>query len=74
LHYRWHDRTGTYTDTGGTVRSYRPYSVVDSRLSWNADNYSFYIEANNLTAHRYVDYGNVPQPGFWLTVGARYRL
>jgi len=31
-----------------------------------------YVEANNLFGCRYVDYGNVPQPGQWLMVGVRY--
>ena len=71
--YRFQDRTGSYTDTGGEVRDYRPYSIVDCRLSWNADRYTLYVEGNNLTNTRYVDYGNVPQPGCWLMVGAKIR-
>ena len=74
VNYRWQDRMGSYTDTSGQVQSYHPYSVVDTRLSWNADTYSLYIEGNNLLSHRYVDYGNVPQPGFWLMVGAKYHI
>ena len=72
--YRWQDREGSYTDTGGQVRSYRPYSVVDSRLSWNHYTYSIYIEGNNLLGHRYVDYGNVPQAGAWITAGMKWDL
>ncbi|MBO6143819.1 MAG: TonB-dependent receptor [Prevotella sp.] len=74
LCYRWQDRTGTYTDTGGQVQAYRPYSIVDARLSWNDTAYSVYVEGNNLLSHRYVDYGNVPQPGCWVMVGARWHL
>ena len=74
LCYRYQDRMGQYTDVSGQVQTYHPYSIIDSRLAWNADTYSIYIEANNLTAHRYVDYGNVPQPGLWLKVGARYQF
>ena len=71
LNYRWQDRTGTYTDTSGMVQAYRPYSVFDSRLAWNANTYSIYIEGNNLLNHHYVDYGNVRQPGIWLIAGVR---
>ena len=74
LCYRWQDRMGSYTDTNGLVQAYHPYSIIDSRLSWNADTYSVYMEANNLLSHRYVDYGNVPQPGLWLKVGAKYHF
>ena len=74
VNYRWQDRMGSYTDTDGQIQSYHPYSVVDARLAWDADTYSIYIAGNNLTCHRYVDYGNVQQPGLWLTVGAKYHI
>ena len=70
--YRFQDRMGTYTDINGQVRPYRPYSLVDARLTWQADAYTLYAEANNLLNHRYVDFGNVPQPGCWLMAGFRY--
>ena len=72
--YRYQDRMGSYTDTDGQIQPYHPYSVVDARLAWDADTYSIYIAGNNLTCHRYVDYGNVRQPGLWLTVGAKYHI
>ena len=74
LCYRFQDRMGSYTDTDGQIQPYHPYSVVDARLVWDADTYSIYIAGNNLTCHRYVDYGNVRQPGLWLTVGAKYHI
>ncbi|MBR1547423.1 MAG: TonB-dependent receptor [Prevotella sp.] len=74
LNYRWQDRMGSYTDTEGQSQAYRPYSIVDARLSWNASSYSVYAEGNNLLSHRYVDYGNVRQPGMWITVGAKIKL
>ena len=42
---------------------------LDARLSWTSDTYYIYIDGNNLTNHRYVDYGNVLQPGCWVKVG-----
>ena len=72
LKYRFQDRMGTYTDTSGQVQNYHPYSVVDARLSWLSERYTLYAEANNLLNHRYVDFGNVPQPGIWLMAGATY--
>ncbi len=72
--YRWQDRMGTYTDVSGEVQHYHPYSIVDAKLTWQHDHYSVYVEGNNLTNHRYVDYGNVPQPGTWLMVGASYHF
>ena len=72
--YRYQDRMGSYTNIDGEVCDYHPYSVVDMRLSWNADTYSIYLEGNNLTSKRYVDYGNVPQPGCWMMAGAKFHF
>ena len=69
LGYRYQDRMGSYTTVDGKVCDYHPYSVVDARLDWLQDSYTLYLEGNNLTGHRYVDYGNVPQPGCWITAG-----
>jgi iron complex outermembrane receptor protein len=74
LGYRWQDRMGSYTTVDGEVKNYHPYSVVDARLAWTKDTYSIYVEGNNLTGHRYVDYGNVPQPGCWITGGVKLFL
>ena len=74
LHYRYQHRVGGYTDAAGINRSYSPYSLVDARLSWNRPEYLVYVDANNLSDAEYVDYGNVPQPGFWLTAGARWNF
>ena len=74
IKYRFQDRMGSYTDTSGQVQAYHPYSVVDARLTWQTDTYSLYAEANNLFNKRYVDFGNVPQPGCWLLAGAAITL
>jgi iron complex outermembrane receptor protein len=74
LGYRWQDRMGSYTDTAGAVKSYHPYSVVDARLAWTTDAWSAYVDGNNLTGHRYVDYGNVPQPGCWVKAGIKVTI
>ena len=74
LYYRFQDRTGSYTSAGGDVCNYHPYSVVDCRLAWHAEKFDIHLDANNLFGTRYVDYGNVPQPGCWLLAGAKVCL
>ena len=74
VNYRWQDRMGSYTDINGNVCDYHPYSVIDVRVDWNQEHYSIYLQGNNLTGHRYVDYGNVPQPGCWITGGLKMIL
>ena len=72
--YRFQDRMGSYTNTEGEVKNYHPYSVVDGKVTWKEDTFSIYVEGNNLTGHRYVDYGNVPQPGAWVIAGVKIAL
>ena len=74
LYYRFQDRTGRYTSAEGNVCYYHPYSVVDGRIAWHAEKFDIHIDANNLFGARYVDYGNVPQPGCWLLAGAKVCL
>ena len=66
---RWQDRVGQYTDFDGRVYDYRPFTLVDARLSWKAPAYELYLKANNLFDTHYRDYGLVPQPGRWLIAG-----
>ena len=71
LNMRWQDRTGQYTTFSGEVLDYRPYALVDARLEWKQPRYRIYAELNNVFDNqKYVDYGNVPQPGAWFVAGA----
>ena len=71
---RYQDRAGQYTDFDGSVNDYRPYALVDARLSWQNPAYELYLKANNLLNTSYRDYGLVPQPGRWLIAGVTVRL
>ncbi len=71
---RYQDRAGQYTDFDGNVNDYRPYALVDARLSWQHPAYELYLKANNLLDTSYRDYGLVPQPGRWLIAGVTVRL
>lgn len=71
--YRYQDRQGSYTNADGNVRNYHPYSVVDVRLSWAKPAFEVYAECNNLTNHRYTDFGTIPQPGIWFVAGVKFQ-
>ena len=74
ISYRWMDRVGTYEEflegkgTGKAV-SYKPYSLLDAKVSWQQARWSIYLQGENILDARYFDHGNIPQPGFWLKVG-----
>lgn len=74
LNYRFQERTGNYTDINGVVHNYKPYGIMDARLSWNAPAYKIYVEANNLFDKTYVDFGNIPQPGMWVMAGVSVNI
>jgi iron complex outermembrane receptor protein len=74
VNLRWQDRVGQYTDFSGEVQDYKPYALVDARLSWQQPRYKLYLEANNLLDKDYVDYGHVEQPGRWLIAGLHVKL
>ena len=74
LNARWQDRVGSYTDFDGTVQNYRPYFLLDTRLTWQQPTRKLYLEATNLLDTRYHDYGLVEQPGRWIITGLSISL
>lgn len=77
--WRWLDREGSYEKyvskaATGEIVGYKPYSVLDAKLSWNGKAYTIFLEADNLLDKTYYDLGNIPQPGFWFRLGATFRI
>ena len=70
---RWQQRVGSYV-SDGQLYGYHPYWTLDAKLQWDTARYNLYVQATNLTNHRYRDLGAVPQPGIWVMAGARVRL
>lgn len=71
--FRWQERVGSYV-SGGRLVGYHPYAMLDAKLQWDAPRYQLFVQATNITNHRYYDLGSVPQPGIWVMTGARFRL
>jgi iron complex outermembrane receptor protein len=75
LYGRWQDRVGSYTSLQNKVKPYRPFFLLDARLTWTMPDYSLYAKLNNVLNNRnYVDYGCVPQPGIWITMGGEWHF
>ena len=74
LNYRWQDRVGQYTDFDGHVQDYKPFGLLDARLSWSPQPWKLYVEANNVLDKRYADFGHVEQPGRWVIAGFAIQL
>lgn len=71
--FRWQERVGSYVSDGKLV-GYHPYAMLDAKMQWDAPRYQLFVQATNITNHRYYDLGSVPQPGIWVMAGARFRL
>ena len=74
VNFRWLDRVGQYTDFDGHAQDYKPYALVDTRLTWQEPKYKLYLEANNLLDTSYHDFGLVEQPGRWIIAGINVKL
>lgn len=64
-----YDRNGIYNIVGGIAKNYTPYTLLDSRLTWQVNNIKLYVEANNILNQKYYDFGGIIQPGIWVTAG-----
>lgn len=62
--FRWQQR----------MNGYHPYAKLDGKLMWNDRKFDAYVIADNLTCHRYYDYGSVKQPGLWIMAGVNLHL
>jgi iron complex outermembrane receptor protein len=80
----YYDREGAYlvpdpADASKSLqRGYRPYVLVDGRLSWepalarggkHLRGVEFYLDGTNLLGADYFDFGGLPMPGTWLSAG-----
>jgi iron complex outermembrane receptor protein len=75
--FSYQDREGgylKYVNTGSetTETSYSPFLQMDLQLNYAHKNWMIFAEATNLLDTKYVDYGNVPQPGRWIRTGIRF--
>lgn len=75
-HLRWQERAGSYVRyvdlQPGERVNFEPFGLVDVKADWSLRNYNLFIHANNIFNATHVDFGNIPQPGFWLSAGASY--
>ena len=63
--YRWQDRMGPL---------YKPFSLIDAKVSFIKKKYEASLSLNNITSYRYYDLSTVQQPGFWCMAGFKVKL
>ncbi len=67
-------RNGYYENLKKEKVNYKPYTLLNARLMWNAKKVSVFGNFNNILAKSYVDYGGVSQPKFNFTIGVELKL
>jgi len=77
-HFRWQDRVGSYVQyvdlQPGERVDFTPFSLLDIKARYTLPNVELFINANNIFNTTHVDFGNIPQPGFWLSGGVNYQF
>ncbi|HXH98778.1 MAG TPA: TonB-dependent receptor [Sphingobacteriaceae bacterium] len=54
--------------------SYKDYTLLDARVSYERPLYNLYLDASNMLEADYIEAGAVPMPGRWYTLGARFNV
>ena len=76
--FRWQERAGSYVQyrdlQPGESVNYKPFSLLDLKANYALSNMDIFMQVNNLFNTTHVDFGNIPQPGFWLSGGISYQF
>lgn len=70
----YYDRNGNYSDADGDIVAYKPYALVNARLTYKAGVSEWHVDADNIFSASYFDYGGLEMPGIWLTGGMTITL
>ena len=77
-HFRFQDRNGTYAEFEDTQyvgeANYEAFWLTDLKVFWKTDKLQVYGSVSNLFDRRYVDLGNIQQPGRWISFGINYQI
>jgi iron complex outermembrane receptor protein len=76
--FRWQDRAGYYLryispDEEERV-GFTPFSLLDVKATYKFPRVDLFVNANNIFNATHVDFGNIPQPGFWLSGGVSMKF
>ncbi|MDD4451206.1 MAG: TonB-dependent receptor [Proteiniphilum sp.] len=77
-HFRWQQRVGSYVQyvdlKPGEQVEYAPFALLDVKANYALSRANLFLHANNIFNTTHVDFGNIPQPGFWLSGGVSVQL
>jgi len=74
----WQERNGSYTSFNADQQmvevDYKPFMVVDVKVSYKFRWINLIAECTNIFNQEYFDFGSVPQPGAWYKAGVEINL
>lgn len=71
----FYDRNGQYQISANEpAQEFKPYFLLDARLTWNVGKFSLWAECTNILDTHYFDFGGIIQPGTWAMAGVSVRL
>ena len=56
----------------GEQVNYTPFGLLDLKAVYAFNKIDLFVHANNIFNTTYMDIGNIPQPGFWLSGGLKF--
>jgi iron complex outermembrane receptor protein len=76
--FRWQERVGSYVKyvdlRPAKTLNYKPFSILDVKANYAFKTMNIFVNANNVFNAVHVDFGNIPQPGRWITTGVSFSL
>ncbi|WP_299580567.1 TonB-dependent receptor [uncultured Sunxiuqinia sp.] len=76
--FRFQDRNGSYAQFEDATyvgeADYESFWLTDLKVYWKTRKLQVSASATNLFDQKYVDLGNIRQPGRWLTFGVKYQI
>ncbi len=77
-HFRWQQRVGSYVKyvdlKPGERVAYSPFALLDMKANYAFPRTNLFLNINNIFNTTHVDFGNIPQPGLWLSGGVSIQL
>ncbi|MBP7102601.1 MAG: TonB-dependent receptor [Bacteroidales bacterium] len=74
-HLSYNKRKGQYisyqNSLSGELKKYPAYCLLDIRLQYTYQYFTFYIEASNILNQTYYDFGDLEQAGIWFKGGIK---
>lgn len=68
-YFYFNNKTNTYSET-----NFSPFLLIDTKLSYSIQEFTFYIQISNLLNTEYYDLSYIKLPGRWVNAGIKYKI